>query len=118
LAARIAKSQQEDAAHAVAVSFERWAAIVDAIRRLADAYNAGLGRAVLSVVEQAGQPAVTVAAEGEGTPSLTAALDDSVVSIHARDARGVTHATDVRLRSDRDDEATAAYLLQDWMQHL
>ena len=117
-AARMAKSQEEDAVHAAAVSEVRWAATVDAIRRLADAYNAGVGRTVLSVVEQAGQPAITVAAEGDGTGVLTAALDDSVVSVHARDARGVTHARDVRLRADRDDEATAAYLLQDWMQHL
>jgi hypothetical protein len=116
--ARITKSEEEDAAQAAAASVERWPAIVDAIRRLADAYNAGVGRTVLTVVETAGPPGVTVAAEGGGTPSLSATLDDSVVSIHARDARGVTHAADVRLRADRDDRTTAAYFLQDWMQHL
>lgn len=117
-AARTATSQQDDAQQALAVSAQRWTAIVNAIRALTDAYNAGAKRTVLTVVEQSGQSALTVAAAGDTTASLTATLDDSIIAVHARDARGITHATDVRLRADRDDEATAAYLLQNWMQHL
>ena len=69
-AARLATSQRQDAAQATAASVERWVTIVAAIRRLADAYNAGATRAVLSVVEQSEQPTVTVAA-GRPTPSST-----------------------------------------------
>ena len=117
-AARLATSQQEDAAQATAVSIERWVTIVAAIRRLIDAYNGGANRVVLSVHEQSGQPTVTVAAGGEGAPYLTAALEDTLICMRARDALGIPHANQFRLRSDRSDDATAAYLLQNWMQHL
>jgi hypothetical protein len=83
--------------------------IVAAIRRLADAYNAGATRAVLRVVEQSEQPTVTVAAGGEGTPYLTATLEDTLICVRARDALGTPHATECRLRSDCGDDATAAY---------
>ena len=116
-AARLATSQQEDAAQATAVSVERWVTIVAAIRRLTDAYNAGANRVILSVVEQSGQPTVTVAAGGRGA-FLTAALEDTLICMHARDAMGIPHANQFRLRSDCGDDATAAYLLQNWMQHL
>ena len=92
--------------------------IVAAIRRLTDAYNAGANRVVLSVVEQSGQATVTVAAGGEAAPYLTAALEDTLICVRARDALGIPHATEFRLRSDCGDDATAAYVLQNWMQHL
>jgi hypothetical protein len=38
--------------------------------------------------------------------------------MNARDALGIPHATELRLRSDRGDDATATYLLQDWMERL
>ena len=117
-AARLATSQQEDAAQTTAVSVERWVTIVAAIRRLTDAYNAGANRVVLSVVEQSGQPTVTVAAGDEVAPYLTAALEDTLICMHARDAMGIPHANQFRLRSDCGDDAAAAYLLQNWMQHL
>jgi hypothetical protein len=88
------------------------------MRGLADAYNTGARRVVLSVVEQSGQPTVTVATGGEGTPFLTAALEDTLICIHGRDSGGVAHATEIRLSPDRDDDATAAYVLRDWMQRL
>ena len=117
-AARLATSQREDAAQATAVSVGRWVTIVAAIRRLTDAYNAGANRVVLSVAEQSGQQTVTVAAGGEGAPHLTAALEDTLICMRARDALGIPHASQFRLRSDRSDDATAAYLLQNWMQYL
>ena len=117
-AARTAKSQEEDETRMIATSAERWAAVVAGIRQLADAYNTGAGRVVLSVVEQSGQQTVTVAAGGDGTPSLTAALEGTLIYIHAGDAGGVPHASEIRLRPDRGDDATAAYILQDWMQRL
>jgi hypothetical protein len=117
-AARTVKSQEEDAARTSAASVERWPAIVAGIRLLADAYNTGARRAVLNVVEQAGQAAVTITASGDGTASLTAVLEDTLICVHARDAGGVSCASEVRLRPDRGDDATAAYLLQNWMQRL
>ena len=115
-AAGAAKSQEETATRALALSAERWTAIVAGIRRLSDAYNAGARRGVLSVVEHDGS--VTISAGGDGAPSLTATLEDTLICVQARGADGVSHASDVRLRADRSDDATAAYLLQDWMQHL
>jgi hypothetical protein len=117
-AARTAKSQEEDETRMIATSAERWAAIVAGIRQLADAYNTGAGRVVLSVVEQSGQQTVTVAAGCEGTSSLTAALEGKLVCIQARDAGNVPHTAEIRLRPDRDDDATAAYIQQNWMQRL
>jgi hypothetical protein len=117
-AARLATLQQEHVTQATAVSVDRWVTIVASIRRLTDAYNAGANRVVLSVVEQSGQPTVTVTAGGEGAPYLTAALDDMLICMHARDAMGIPHANQFRLRPDRSDDAAAAYLLQNWMQHL
>ena len=101
-----------------AVAIERWAAIVVSMKGLADAYNAGARRVVLRVVEQSGQPTVTVATGGEGTPCLTATLEDTLICIHGRDSGGVTRATEIRLSPDRDDDATAAYVLRNWMERL
>jgi hypothetical protein len=117
LADQTTKSEDKDAARTAAVSAERWTAIVAGIKRLVDAYNAGAGRAVLSVEEESDQPIVTIAAAGEG-PSLTAALEDTLICVHAHDAGGVARVSEVRLRPDRGDDATAAYVLQNWMQRL
>jgi hypothetical protein len=116
-AARTAKALDEAAERRTALSIERWAAIVLSMRKLVDAYNAGARRQVLSVVEPSGQPTVTVTG-GEGMPSLTAALEDTLICIHGRDSGGVARATEIRLSADRDDDATAAYVLRDWMQRL
>lgn len=116
-AAQTTTSQDEDAARTSAVSAERWPGIVAGIRRLVDAYNAGAGHALLNVEEESDEPTVTIAAGGEG-PSLTAALEDTLVCVRARDADGASHSSEVRLRPDRGDDATAAYVLQNWMQRL
>ena len=60
----------------------------------------------------------SVSAGGEGTPYLTATLEGTFICMKARDALGIPHATEFRLRSDRGDDATAAYLLQNWMERL
>ena len=115
---RTAKAEEQEAARALAASLERWEAIVAGIKRLAAAYNVGARRAILSVIEQSGQPTVTVATDGEGAPALTAALEGTLICLHFRDSSGVAHAAEVRLRPDRDDDATAEYILQNWMQRL
>jgi hypothetical protein len=117
-AARTAKSRTAEAERTTAIAIERWAAIVLKMKELAGAYNGGARRTVLSVVEQSGQPTVTVAAGGEGTPFLTAALDGTLICVHGHDSGGVARATEFRLHPDRDDDATAAYVLRDWMERL
>jgi hypothetical protein len=117
-ATQLARVQQAEAAKATGLSIERWASVVAAIRRLADAYNTGAQRIVLTVVEEPGQPAVTITPGSNGTAHLIATLEDACISMRARDEQGTSYAIDVPLRSERDDDATAAYLLQNWMQHL
>ena len=117
-AAQLARSQQADAAHAAALSATRWARIVAAIRRQTEAYNTGAGRVVLTIIEQSGEPTVTVAAGGEGTAHLTATLEGTLICMQARDTLGVRHATEFRLHPDRGDDATAAYLLRNWIERL
>ncbi len=54
-AARLATSQRQDAAQATAASVERWVTIVAAIRRLADAYNAGaFDNSVMALLHKVG----------------------------------------------------------------
>jgi hypothetical protein len=118
-AVRLARADEEAATRLNAASLQRWEAIVANIRSLTDAYNAGAKRVVLSVLDEPGPSgAVTVRAGDERAPYLTLTLDRALIGSHGRDATGVVHASELRLRSDRDDEATAAYLLQNWMQHL
>jgi hypothetical protein len=44
--------------------------------------------------------------------------DGTLICSDARDSSGVMLITEVRLRPDRDDASTAAYVLQNWMQRL
>ena len=117
-AVRAGNAEQDDATRMDAVSAQRWPGIVACIRNLTDAYNAGANRVVLSVRDEPGQRAVTVRAGDEHAPYLTAMLDRAQICSHGRDSSGVDHASELRLRPDRDDEATAAYVLQNWMHHL
>jgi hypothetical protein len=117
-AVRAAEAEEEDATRMNAVSLQRWQGIVACIRKLIDAYNAGANRVVLNVFDEPGQRAVTVRAGDEHAPYLTAMLDHTLICSQGRDSSGVAHASELRLRPDRDDEATAAYVLQHWMQHL
>jgi hypothetical protein len=115
---RAAKSKEEDDTRTIAISAERWRTIIAAMRQLTDSYNTGVRRVVLDFVEQSGPSAVTITTGGEGTPSLTAALEGELICIQARDVGGDPYASEIRLCSDRDDAATAAYILRNWMQRL
>lgn len=117
-AAQLTQSQQTDAELAAALSTDRWVTIVAAIRRHIEAYNAGACRAVLNVTEESGEPSVTVSGGREGTPFLTVTLEGTFISMKARDGLGLARATEFRLHSERGDDATAAYLLRDWMERL
>jgi hypothetical protein len=115
--AQTTRFQEEHTVRTTAVSAERWRGVVAGIRRLVDAYNEGAGRAILSVEEESDEPTVTIAAGHDG-PSLTAALEDTLVCVRAHDADGASRTSEVRVRPDRGDDATAAYVLQNWMQRL
>ena len=116
--ARLVQSETDGAVRLNEVSLERWRTIVDCVRQVAAAYNRGAKRACLSVTEQSGDNAITVAETGEDPPYLTAALEDTIICVRGRHRDGGAHATEVRLRPDRGDDATAAYVLQNWMQRL
>jgi hypothetical protein len=45
-------------------------------------------------------------------------IPGTLICIHSRDSGGVARTTEIRLSPDRDDDATAAYVLRDWMQRL
>jgi hypothetical protein len=121
-AAVLARRAARDADEAdVRDSLERWPHIVTAMTRVVAAYNDGVGRKILSVEEDravATRPTMTVAAGGEGAPSLTAAIDGTQICIRTRETNGVIRDTEYRLRRDRSDDETAAYALQRWMEQL
>ena len=117
-AAQLTRVRLAEAATATSQSIARWASIVAAIRRLVDAYNTGAQRIVLTVHEESGQPVVTITPESTSTAHLIATLEDTCIFMSARDNQETAYAIAVPLRCERDDEATAAYLLQNWMQHL
>jgi hypothetical protein len=118
LATQLTRVQLAEAATATSQSIARWASVVAAVRRLVDAYNTGAQRIVLTVQEEPGQPVVAIATGSNSTAHLIATLEDTCIYMCARDNQGIAYAIDVPLRCDRDDDATAAYLLQNWMQHL
>ena len=76
--------------------------------------------AVLDIAEDRSiprRPVVTIRAGGADAPSLVVTLDESVICAR-RDAGGLRCETEYRLRPDRSDDETAAYVLQHWMEHL
>lgn len=88
---------------------------------LITAYNVGFNRNVLDIAEDRSdpdRPIVTIRAGGEGSPSLVAALDGTLICVHSRDADGLSSDTERPLLPERDDERTAAYVLQPWMERL
>jgi hypothetical protein len=115
---RAATSTRDEDTRVAAVSTGRWTAIVSAMRVLTDAYNTGAKRIVLNLTEQSRPSAVTIAATGEGEPSITAVLEGTLICVQARDADGDRRISEIRLHPERDDAATAAYVLQHWMQRL
>ena len=94
----------------------RWPAIVGAMRTLVANYNEGAGLAVLTLVEDAEAPSVTVESARSGRGALVMALDGADVCVRTRHNAG--DATNgVRWVSlNRTDEEAAEYLLKNWME--
>jgi hypothetical protein len=117
-AAKAASDQDEDTTK---LSLERWPHIVAAMTHLITAYNVSFNRNVLNLTEDRSdpnRPVVTIEAGGDGSPSLAALLDSNVICIRSRDAGGLSCNVERPLLRDRDDDQTAAYVLQDWMGRL
>jgi hypothetical protein len=111
------------AAPPISQSLKRWPPIGEAIGRLVGAYNAGANRTILSLSDACTiphQPAITIESEssGEERPSLSMALEGTLIRVSGVDGRGVSFAAEYRLREDRGDDSTAAYLVQNWMRSL
>jgi hypothetical protein len=107
----------------ISESLARWPPIAEAIGRLVGAYNAGADRTILSVSDATtipDQPAITIESEfsGEERPSLSVALQGPLIRVSGVDGRGVSCKAEYRLREDRSDDSTAAYLVQNWMESL
>ena len=117
-AAKAASDRSEDTTK---LSLERWPHIVAAMTHLITAYNVSFDRNVLNLTEDRSdpnRPVVTIQAGGEASPSLVAALDGTLICVRSRDAEGVSCNVERLLLPDRDDDQTAAYVLQHWMDRL
>ena len=102
-------------------ALSRWPRIVEAMTRLVTAYNTAFGRESLNISEDrsvTNRPVVTIRAGGADAPSLVVTLEESVLCARRSDSGGLSRETEYRLRDDRDDDETAAYVLQHWMEHL
>ena len=120
-AAQLVSTAQEHAAGGAAVARERWCGIADAVKQLVTAYNAGAGRDVLHVVEDReapDRPAIRIASSAADGPFLSAGLDGTLICLCTRTGDGLSSEVEHRLRADRDDERTAAYLVQNWLERL
>lgn len=120
-AACVARAEHEAADRVLVETRVRWLLVVDAITSLIAAYNSGAGRPVLTLAKDLGPSdgaLIAVESNNEEHPFLSARLEGALICVSARDAQGVSYHGEHRMISDRSDEATAAYLLQNWMERL
>jgi hypothetical protein len=100
-------------------SLRRWPEVVGAIRALAKSYNEGVNLEAITITEEndGETPSVTVST-GAGGEVLVIVLDGPELCVHAHAG---SHAVPDRrywVHLNRTSEATAAYLLWDWMARL
>ena len=106
-----------------ALCLQRWPGILASIRSLVVAYNDGAGRQLLTAADSSDgdDPAVTIASPGSECGSVTVAVDGSDLCVRTNGTSRSTagpHGGVRRIDCSRSDVATAAYLLQDWMDRL
>ena len=120
MAASLAHTRGERDNDRAAASVARWPGIVRAIEAAVAAYNEGVGRELLGVVETSGlhDPSVTIAATDGTIPGLVITLEGAELNVGNRaldpSSPGIKRWVDL----ERTDEATAAYVLQEWMERL
>jgi hypothetical protein len=100
----------------------RWPGIIASIRTLIASYNDGVGLEPLTAMEQPpDHPVLIVESRGCARGSVTIAVDGADRCVRASAASpgaGDRHDIQRRIDCSRTDAATAAYLLQDWMERL
>ncbi len=119
----VARAANQRAAAMAAQCLERWPHIVAAVTQIVGAYNVAFDRVVLNVAENrsdSSRPAVAIqtGAAADAFPSLLASLEGTLICVRSRDAAGISCDIEYPLRTDRDDDQTAAYILQRWMERL
>ena len=97
---------------------QRWPAIIAAMRRLIRAYNDGTGRETLVLVDnhtgESGELTATVTARK--SQMLVLAVDEG--DLWVRPPQTEPAEGERWIGVDRSDEATAAYILQNWLTRL
>jgi hypothetical protein len=101
-----------------AACLQRWPTIVMAMQTLVASYNAGAGHEAVTLVEDAGNPGVTLASTTNGRRALVVALDGSDVSVRTRDGHDYPLSGTRWMDLNRTDANAAAYLLRDWFERL
>jgi len=110
--------QERDQARQLACH-RRWPGIVDAMRRLIACYNDGTGGEPLILVDQPtadDEPIATVTARSGR--SLVMAVEDADLWVRATEDETGGNQDERWIGLDRTDEATAAYVLQNWLAQL
>ena len=101
-----------------AACLQRWPAIVTAMKTLVASYNDGAGHEAVTLVEDAGNPGVTIESATNGRRALIVALDGADVSVRTRNGHGDALSGLHWVSLNRTDQNAAAYLLRDWFERL
>jgi len=97
---------------------ERWSRIVARLVELVDAYNAAFDTPVLTILPPSAKgEATTIVIAASHPLQLQATVDETLISVITRDSDGIARR-DFALNELRSDAATAAYILQPWMERL
>ena len=98
----------------------RWPTIVDAMRTLVNCYNEGTGGETLIIVDgptgQGEEPMVTVTARGGR--ALVMAVENADLWVRTSQNENGRMQGERCIGLDRSDEATAGYVLQNWLAQL
>jgi hypothetical protein len=98
---------------------QQWAAVVAAMRTQVTRYNDGAGRQAIVMAENTDGDQISVTVESDGGDhSLEVELDETTLFVRARGGPSTAIASERWITLDRPDTATAAYILQPWMEQL
>jgi len=121
-AEQAAVATHDGGAARAAECLKRWVHIAGAMTRVVGEYNVAFGSEALRVSEDRSDPAqpvlTIVQVGGSDVPSLVAALEGTLVTVRSRDGQGLSYEAECAIVPDRDNERTAAYILQPWLERL
>ena len=104
-----------------ALCLQRWPGILAAIRAQLAAYNDGAGEELVTASEgrDGDDPVVTIASRSSAHAGIIISVDGDALLVRTNpEAAAGFHGIARRIDCSRSDTATAAYLLQDWMDRL